>query len=229
MRYSIPAGLLIVTLLAFGCSTENPLGSKGNVPAIPETLQFTGPQSSNAPEHLQQVLNLINSYTSLGNLILSAVRFSSPESSGNTHTWAIQIDSLAITVQATPLGEDQVEWVITVDGSYQGISYDQWVYMRGTASKDGSSGSWQIHEEGTTRVVATLEWQVDKQGVRKGNFFILETGVKYVIVNNPDLSGRLTEYLNDVKVFEAVWDSSGAGSWTSWDASGTLTGSGTWG
>ncbi len=222
--------LLLITLFgSLGCfDQQNPNDPENTIPEIPELILFRGPVAQAAPEALQNSIDEFNSHMATGYTYLSIATISSPNSSDNHYVWEVSAGGFTATIEATKTDDGSVDWVVTINGSDGNLSYDNWVAMRGTSNIEGTNGEWHIFAENSTDEVGVFTWQVLDNGVKIGTFTINEPSIIYEVINNADGSGSFIKKEGGVKVYEAVWDAAGNGSWTLWDLQGNVVDSGNW-
>ena len=223
--------VLILSALAFGLgcfNKENPLSSEDSAPTIPQLIIFRGPSSSNSPDEVNSSIGLLNGNTATGFNYLSLANLITPEANGNTYSWQVQFGQFTANIEAKKRGDGTVDWTLTLNGSDDTVTYNNWIVMRGNSHSDGSKGLWHFFSENSTSEEAQFTWEVDSHEVRFGTLDVASLSRLFDVINHPDRSGSLAIKENGAKVYEATWDESGAGSWTAWDAQGNSVDSGSW-
>ena len=144
--------------------------------------------------------------------------------------WKGELPPYELIVKAKRLNAETVAWELRMDGGENSgsIVLNNWLAADGTTQNDGKSGAFKIYQTATTRIDAEASWTLDDQNV---NTIHSETnGKRFDYTGNPDASGNFSVHTTSgQKLFEANWDTSGAGAWAAYDAAtGQQTGSGTW-
>ncbi len=220
---------LALLVVSVGClDRNNPNDPQNAAPEIPQLILFHGPSGNGVPEALQNSIEEFNANMATGYTYLSIATITSPDANDNRYVWQVSAGGFTAVIEAVKQEDDTVEWTVTISGSDANHSYDNWVALRGTSNMEGTEGEWHIFEENSTNEVGVFVWSVDDHGVKHGQFTAHSGDVVYEITNNPDGSGSFVKKVNGVKVYEAIWDASGAGSWTSWDTNGNVIDSGNW-
>lgn len=221
--------LIIALTITMGCFDKKILsGDDESAPQIPKLIIFKGPSSSNAPADLSAKINELNNKTSTGFNYLSLATVSNPNIDGVVSTWEVSYGELGAVIVAEKQSDDTVEWIITVDGSNSTVSYNNWTAMEGNSNMSGTEGDWNIFYENSTVVLADFTWTVNSDDVRNGFLSLVDLDTTYEIINNPDHSGSVVVKEGPAKVYEAIWDGTGAGNWTRWDSQGSVLEAGSW-
>ena len=222
--------LLLVAVLSgiIGCLEKNANNPENAVPEIPQLVLFRGPSSSAVPEALKNSIEEFNAKMATGYTYLSIATISSPNENDNHYVWQVSAGGFTAEIEAIKEDENTVSWTVTISGSDGSHSYDNWVALQGTSNMEGTEGSWHIFAENSTNELGVFSWSVDDSGVKTGTFQATGENYTYEIINNPDGSGSFIKREGTVKVYEAVWDASGKGSWTLWDTQGNVQDSGSW-
>lgn len=227
-KYRILSVFMLAAALAFsGCLQKNPTQSDA-IPQFPTIVNFQGPASQNVPAELQGYVDILNAQTSAAFSYLTLARLQTPKTDGNTTTWTITSGQLTVTITAVKDG-DSADWTFELNGTDQNKNtYDHLKLMSGTSSMDGKSGTMHIFDE-SSKEAALFEWLEENTGKKDATITIYGSpDSKYELVNNPDHSGSVDAFEGSVKIYHAVWNSNGAGSWEKYDASGTVADSGSW-
>ena len=218
-----------VIILGFGClENQNPSGSDNAPPTIPQMIIFKGPVSANAPESLKNSIADFNGHLGIGYTYLSIATLSSPEVKENRVNWEVTAGGFSGTIVADKKEDGTADWQVTVNGTDGTITYDSWVVMQGNAKLDGSSGVWHIFAENSTELFGVFTWSTDTNEVKTGTFSTPDPNVNYEIVNNPDKSGSFAKKEAGIKIYEAIWEATGSGSWSRYDDAGNVVDSGSW-
>ncbi len=136
---------------------------------------------------------------------------------------------LSLTMFQTNSGGNNT-WKMVVSGTDGTVTYNNWVAMEASQSADETNGWMKIYKENSTEVASEWTWTSDSNG--KYTFTLIsydENEInKIQITSNPDLSGELRFFTNNVLVSKTTWDKDGNGQWWEYDAQGNLTDSGSW-
>lgn len=226
--YSVP--LLCLALAACRESPSRPELPPGP-PQIPDraTIQIRKP--ANAPSEVLHFYREAYADLSVCSDLLETVKGQDPQGKHPDWSWRADFNPWQLIVKARVFEEDSVWWEIRLDGS----GLEQWLQSGGITNRSSTYGSWEIYEFARSNAVAKVTWirdEGDSLRIRTQLFegeTVDRSADHLELTGSPDGSGNLVVERGGVKIFEAQWDSSGAGSWTSWDAvTGNQTGSGTW-
>ncbi len=219
---------MVGLMFGIGCFNQsNPVGEDTVIPSIPNIV-FNGPISNNIPANLQQFIGLFNGNASIGLNYLNLAIFTSPSVDENSFSWEVTWDQVTANILAEKNSDGSVDWQVTVNGSDNNVTYTNWVALKGVAELDGNTGVWSIYSENSTTKSAEFTWVVDGNNNKNGTLELFATNQIYELLNNSDKSGSLVLKENNVKVYEAQWNTDGTGTWTSWDAQGNQTDTGNW-
>ena len=238
--------LLILTVGFFiGCSDDSPSGpDSGDLPEfqaptvdIPQAMK-----SSNDPGAIQtvayvQMANSFNSYLSFFNPPAGALSKSTASQDDDwSYNWNVNDESGQYTVTLTVNRTDEgTEWKVAISGTMEGRTVNNWVFIQGEQTADGKNGKiYVFNPELAPAAVLVFEVTnaIDANNIHLLTFLSPED-FKLVLTSNPDSSGDLiaSEWLNGefIKEFTSNWNSSGAGSWISYNKDGTPDEQGSWG
>jgi|GEM_PF-2538457 hypothetical protein len=225
------AGLALVAVLiwAVGCfDLKNPNDSDDSPPEIPELIIFKAPNSSAVPAALKNSIDQFNANMATGYTYLSIATINKPNKKDNRYVWEVKAGGFTAIIEAVPAENDQVNWSVVISGSDGNVTFNNWKAMEGTSNRSGKKGEWHIFKENSTEELGVYNWEVREDDSKFGSFTMSTEAIRYEVVNNPDGSGSFVKYENGIKVFEATWNASGAGSWTEWDTQGNVVNSGSW-
>ena len=188
---------------------------------VPEAMKKVSDAKASTTVAYVNLANSFNAYTALFQVPQGA------NSSGNTYTWSR--DGLSITMYYTE-ESDNLSWKLVFNGTEDGTVYNNWVAMEASQSADQKNGWMKIYEENSTAVASEWTWTTDSNG--QYSFIMQSKGgegtSKIVVKSNPDKSGELNFYTNNVRTSKTTWDKDGNGQWWEYDAQGNLLNSGSW-
>ncbi|HDL18107.1 MAG TPA: hypothetical protein ENH29_03545 [Bacteroidetes bacterium] len=221
--------MLVAAVLLMGCFEKLTLNdSENNPPEIPEIIIFKAPSSVNAPQELQTGIRELNNQLAPGYTYLSIATINHPEIEGNQVTWNVSAGVFKATIVANKKVDETTDWTVTINGSDDNHSYNNWLALQGNSTVDGKAGDWHIFSEQLAAEIGIVNWSNDANNLKKGLFLFHYSGAEYEIVNRPDKSGSFTKKLNGIKVFESSWDNLGSGNYTRRDANGNVVDTGNW-
>lgn len=226
MKRMVLSVLVLSLVLTFACSKKkNSTEPENNTPpALPQQTSSNVP--NNAPDHVKGMAAAADAFATSGYGYMAMGYGGQGVQNGNTWTWATTVEAMTVTVKSTLNDDGSSNWQVILNGTDGVNTFNNWVMMAGQVSADQKSASWTVYETGTQTVAATWTMVIDDNGnVTKT---IVSGTMKLVSVSNTDGSGSLKEYQNDNLSFEASWGSDGAGSWTAYNADGSVADSGPW-
>jgi len=187
------------------------------------------------PEGLKSVSDskaqLTVGYVSLANTSqIYAGLFQIPQGASNDgehYTWAN--GPISITMfQSEDNGN--YTWKLVMNGTEDGVIYSNWVAMEASQTTDGENGWVKIYEDNSTVIDTEWSWSTESNG--KYTFSITNIGggenSRIVVVSNPDKSGEVLSYENNIIQSRSTWATTGAGEWWEYDSQGNVSASGTW-
>jgi hypothetical protein len=211
-----------------------------NLPA-PEAVTVALPQ--NAPDPVQSHYTQIYGPLALALQHSANIKNVVPKHDGTTWTWSYTpagAGPIIVIIKAVELSGDSSAWTISWNGDIGGANLNNWISAEGKISADGLYGRWKFYLFRSVFLVGTAIWRKSSH-----NAIVIEAArlrdvdpnddidgvyVNYRLIGNPDGSGNLEVTEKSIKIFAAAWDSSGAGTWSGYDAStGQQTGGGSWG
>lgn len=238
LRFLKSAGIVAAAaVLLTGCSkSSNPAGPNGQPPQLTAPT-FGGPNVSSSGADTSSVALSVNDLATTFNAVAAGYtkifqQAGSPKQSGSTWTWSISTSAYSMTFTATQ-SDTTYNWTSVVNGTYQGIAYDNWTAFEGSETVSGANGNWTLFNSNATTPLSKVTWSTDGSGNRTGTIISYDsTGVqvgKYVFTNNKDNSGELEEYTTGTTpVLKVTWTGNGSGAWWKYDDKGNVIASGTW-
>ncbi len=228
MRYRIFVAMLVIILviwMSMGCSNKsNPESSQENPPQLPTPIHLYVPTGApvNVKTPVQATNNLLNTYYSY----FTFAKLVEPRKEGNIWVWTATNQQLTVKVTAEKLSDGSIRWKVYLNGSDGQNTYNNWLFMEGTADAEFKNGNWTVYDFNTQGVAGTLVFHTDGNG----NFSaeITSGTEKLDIENNKDNSGSLKIYENNILTLEAQWDANGGGWWKEYDQAGNVTNQGNW-
>lgn len=237
-RYMKSAGIIAaVAILLAGCSkSSNPAGSAATPPQLTAPT-FQGPDVSSAGADTSSVALLVSSLSTTFNAVASEYtkifqEAGTPKLSGSTWTWSIATSAYTMTFTASQ-NDTTYQWKSVVNGTYQGIKYDNWTAFEGSETTSGADGNWTLFNQNATTPLSNVAWSTDGSGNWTGTIIAYDsTGAqaeKYVFTNNKDKSGEFEQYTTGTTpILKVTWTGSGSGAWWKYDDKGNVIASGTW-
>lgn len=222
--------LLSAVLFAAACSSDSPNQPDNDTPpTVPNAALLKIDVPAQAPAEVQGYAGTVNAMTNLGGTYLNLAGDETPISQNGQWVWVYTAQSLTIKLVAEPQDEETIAWQVIVDGNEPntGITFSNWTAISGTASTDGSSGSWQIYNINQTTVAATASWATDANGNRSSSLALDDFTLSASATAAGDYT--LTVLKDGVRAYYVEWSqSTGSGSWTQYAADGeTVVDSGT--
>lgn len=232
-RLSLVA-LLLTAVLPFWACGEGDSGTNPEqepLPTIPSQATFTVQVPTNAPPQVKGYVLSINNLVNAGFTWITAAANHQPSGSGGQYEWKATVYGVSVSLKAVVnRTTSEVQWTLTLDGTDQisGTTYNNWVAMTGTTDLQAKNGQVTLYEINTSDVAGQLAWTTRDNGERTINATSPD-GSSWAVNLASDGSGSLVVMQYGNKVFEASWDSNGAGTWASYDPfTGQQTGSGSW-
>jgi hypothetical protein len=193
----------------------------------------------NAPTQVRSFYDQVYSRLPPAPQHFAAIKNITPKNTGNTWTWEYippGSGGMLVTLKAVLLAGDSSQWTISWQG---GLLSSVWISDEGKITADGKYGSWKLYYFNGTFLERTAVWQKNDQNIIVINatrwhypdpaselFGIYR---EFLLTGSPDASGTLQAIEQGIKIFEAVWQASGAGTWAAYDASsGQQTDGGSW-
>lgn len=210
MKTKILLFTLLLSLSFTGCES-NTDNNEDN--ATPQNLSYEKLKLE-VPENAAQVvknqalifnayLGLFNSYGALG---------SNPSKSGDSWTWSVTYNTITVSISATQQQDASMMWQYKINDSSSDPSFDNWVMMDATLSKDAKSGSYNIYESNSTVKALSATFNTEN-GTRTATTTLYDLGeVEYTFTSvvNSDGSGSFVKKNSaDEILFEASWTSNG--------------------
>lgn len=219
--------MLLFWLINLACK-ESPSEPKPEPPQFPNNPLAQIRFPTNAPSPVKEVVDEITTDIAGCFFYFDLVKDKIPAAKPPDWTWGTRHRESEVTIKARVQGENSVSWEIILNGG----TYNNMLYLAGTTHSDSKSGSLNLFSQ--TRIgeiLIELTWSRNEQDVLlvgDNNPDPLNPQ-RFDLIGYPDGSGSLIMKEKDTKIFMAIWDASGAGSWFSYNpGTGQQTGSGTW-
>lgn len=234
MKHSPWFILIAAIVLLAGCSKkDSPTSSNGSSVAPTVTpVTFAGPSTTSNDVHAYEAQSLAlsaNAYSSYFSIFASQ----QGTQNGNTWTWTWSYYGASVTFTGTQSANGYSwKWVYNGYDSSSQMTYTNWVFLQGTTSADGKTGTWTIYQDNSTNIAATYSWSVDANGNKTGTLvYFQDDGVtqegKIVVINNADKTGEVDSYTGTTLQFKATWTATGSGQWWEYASDGSST-TGSW-
>lgn len=237
---------LLLTLILFSffaaCSSDDDDGptepdDNGDSPptinvkqvTVPQTMQTAAQNGDPGATQAMTFMNLANSLPSYAQL------FNPPQGSGKVSStsaasgeWTWTQDGTTFTLTSTETAEGY-KLTLTIDGTFNGKSYSNQILMESTVSKDGNTGEVLFYDPDSGSPALTFNWETEADGTYHLD---MEAGSEYggftgQMVVNPDNSGTLDLDYSSGERWEIQWTSN-SGSWTLYNADGSVAQTGNW-
>lgn len=231
--------LIVCGLIGIGaCNKDN--SPTNSVKPIPPKLPAASSVSIKLPQNaVAQVRSFYNYvYASMNGALnhYENVKNQIPTYNNPIWTWIYNAAGYHITLEAVALAGDSSSWKILISGN----SLNNWISATGKATADSEYGVWRFYLYNSTVLQESAVWckngqnaitidavwfrDLDPADDIPGNYIDIK------IAGNSDASGSLNVMEKGIKIFEASWGVSGAGSWAAYDPStGHQTDGGSWG
>lgn len=242
-KYKILKFLMILLLSFFiACSSDDdssPTEPDEETPptveikpiVVPQGIQTAANNGDPGASTAAAFINMANSLTAYSYLLTppsGAGKISSYSAANNEWTWTDGGVTFTLSLQETATS---FTYTLTVNGSFEGNTYNNQVMMTVTASKTSNSGELYFYEPGVSIPFLYAEWDTSPTGTYTFLMEINETDgqIKIDLLLNPDDSGSLSVNGADGSSWNISWTSQGtSGTWTYYDASGSLIDQGNW-
>lgn len=229
--------LILFAAVLFGCKKEDDDTDAIQEPNLqteivepPESMinsQDVGAQQSVA------FINMANAFAGFaGTMVPPESKHKSGMDDGPPwiYTWTVNdyTGSYTVTLTVDEKGNDGFEWEMKINGTMDGLTLNNFVYMHAEQSEDGTEGIFEMFDPETQELGMYVAW-VNTATVYNLIFEVPEE-MKIEINDYPDESGNLEvlEWENGayILVFESEWTATNGSWWTYID--GELYDSGSW-
>lgn len=218
--------LLLLSLLITSCSKKDDKavdpgdGGDSQAPGIP-TVSFKGPNTQSTDQYALLTKSSVESFNAYPQLLSAMFSSTKPSNSNGQWLWVVSPGQGATeTFTAKKNSDGSYTWTLVLNGTIQNDTYSNWKALEGTTSADGKTGNWKIYDDNTTTLVGEFTWSTNSGGILSGTFLSYENGAtsgKFEVVNNPDNSGSLKVYSNNILSFYSTWKADGTGTWHSYE------------
>lgn len=225
---------LILAFLSSGCSKkdDNPSAplTNNNIPPDVPAVSLNGPGSSSNDASLMLVKGYIQGLNGFMNYIN---KFQNVEAVKSDTGWVRRYlnGSIVATLTTTRLQDGSYSWKLTLSGTNDSVTYNNWLALEGTSSADGKSGTWKVFRDNTNLLTGDYSWQKNSDGSITATLREYRNGSVHSRIEateNADKSGQLLFYLGDNLSFKTLWQSNGSGQWWMFDSSGGVLHQGMW-
>ena len=220
---------LSLTFTSCSDDDDNPTGPEGNQAkelSAKEIQVPTAMQQSNDPHARAAVMwvNLANSFKSYSMFYTPKENFSKLFKSNDDWPKTWNIDALQVTMDYF---EDAVNfgWEIFLSGTDGEFTYANWLYMEAEQNIDNGNGVLKVYKPVTTEVGMQWDWSTAAtSGIYYFNLFIFDNNnEKLEIISNPDNSGEISYYSEQILQTKISWTAAGTGYFQEYDADGNIT------
>jgi len=165
MKHSPWFILVAAIILLAGCSKkDSPTSSNGSSAPVVSPVTFSGPSTTSSDVHAYEAQSLAlsaNAYSSYFSIFAAQ----QGTQNGNTWTWTESYYGASVTFTGTQTSTGYSwKWIYSGYDSSSQMTYNNWVFLEGTTSADGKTGTWTIYQDNTTKVAANYSWSVDASG-----------------------------------------------------------------
>jgi hypothetical protein len=221
-------GLLLVGVLIQGCAkNDNPV-DLSSVPPLPIVV-FVGPITSSTHVEVAAIRTYVSQFNEF-TTSFDAFATTVPTISDSVYTWDIS-GTLAFRLTATKQPDGGFRWRLFLNGSYAGVTYNNWLAYEGTTDAAQKNASWILYEDNKSTKNGDFTWTISSAGSLVGALKTYTNGVqtsRATITNNSGFTGEVNSFQNSVLTYHAFWLSSGSGQYWHYDANGQVTSQGTW-
>ena len=208
-----------------------------------QTISLPDNMANSSDPEVQRVINYItmaNVYSQYSNLLVPPDGL---DNQGNNdgppwiYSWDVDNDEYGIFTATLTISEDTEQnsylFELIVNGILDGQEFDQFLFIEGQQSMDGTEGELKINDpESENGRLALVRWNSTEEGVYTLTIVEYNTYEIHISLNDGD-SGSIEVYqLEDnaekTLIFKAEWNSDGTGDWFSYDENGNQEDNGSW-
>ncbi|MCP5063638.1 MAG: hypothetical protein GY936_14420 [Ignavibacteriae bacterium] len=233
MNKQIKVLLTFLLLLAFSIACDETTTEPDQIEAkalhvkeiqVPDALKQSSDQKATfANAYISSMNSLANGFSAW----LSAPAGSESLAKTNddrSYTWSA--GGISITMNYSENG-DNYTWEVFLNGTDgEGLTFNNFKFLEAAQNKNESEGYLKIFEDNSSNLSSTWSWVTNTNDVYSMTFGG-DDNDRIEVNSNPDESGELLFYENNVLVSRTVWTSAGTGEWTEFDSGGNITDSGT--
>jgi len=222
---------------------------------------FTEPEKSSPPEFQMQAISLpdnmanssdpevqrVMSYITMANVYSQYSNLLVPpggvENQGNNdgppwvYSWDVDNDEYGVFTATLTIEEDREGnlylFELIVDGMLDGNQFEQFLFIDGQQSMDGTEGELKIYDpDPENEILALVTWNNTEEGVYTLTIVEYNTYEIHISLNDGD-SGSIEVYQSEDNaenplIFKAEWYSDGTGEWFAYDENGNQEDNGSW-
>lgn len=246
--YSLLLMFGVIALVMTGCKKEDPdpisipaatpkpsLAKKEQVVTVPTKLQTSSDSNAQTAVGYLNMMNSMTSYSSNFTIPSNAVR-STNKNSSETWTWSYGYGQYTYDFVYT-FTTTSTQYIWDIKLGINGATPVQ--YMHAEENLNGTVGNMSIYYSAFNNYAGYdlsgyywyYSWNVDANGY--GTIYMeahdgTNDVIKYAATINPDGSGEVSYYINNIIRYKLTWTASGTGSWYFYDETGLQTSTGTW-
>ena len=145
-----------------------------------------------------------------------------------TYNWTVNNLEVQLIIKEV---SDQIEWQTIYNGTDGYLTYNNFVFIDGEGDKQGDNGAISINDPQTQMPVSVWNWATDNSDYYTIDWSSYSEGHnegRIKVGSNPDKSGIVEYYTEQVVIWKAQWTSAGSGSWWSFNTQGEQQETGTW-
>lgn len=205
----------LVLLFLIGCSSSADNDSSGQ--KAPSQLS-TEAAKINFPTQMPNDVKSRIAYNEDSFAQFSFADLQNGKLSGGTWTWSYSDDGVTVTISAEQKG-NEYHWKFIMNGTHDGQTVTDFVFMEGVSTEDGMSGSWKIYSPDQTEPLMEMSLKTNADGSKEISYSLYgksdtsTLSFTYVLKSNADGSGSYVLTTGGQKAYEVTWNADGTGTW----------------
>lgn len=230
---------MLFLILAAGCKKDEDTSDKSKTPVyeaktieIPDAMALS---TNYGAQETQAYISMVNGMASFGGMLTPPAKSTAikhlKDSGTETYSWDVNegTSNYSVTLNVTETSS-MISWECILTGIMEGITFNNFTYIRAEEYKDGSSSRFTLYDWETSGINMDLSTQVLGSGI---TIFTLEMPDRMIVSLNikADESGTMEfkDWINGqyITTFESEWDATGHGEYWEYD-DGNLIDHGVW-
>jgi hypothetical protein len=240
--------IIVLAIVGFACSTDTtdpapPVEENLNTlppvepvtitpPDVPQLATLAEPKSEKLDYGLIRTkvgIWAINKATEQTREYFNHLKDSQPVTvDDTTFIRQYKLGELLITFTAIVEDGNHFDWLLSLDGHGWFNDYTEWTMAAGECWQAEKEGYYFFYQPNTSDKAFGAEWGYNDDGTQQCTWYDYYLNKKAVVINSEDGSGSYTIYKDDLKRFEAAWNTDETGWWKAYDETGTLIDEGSW-